>query len=724
MVTTTTHGVSMCRSTRVHRLGHPSLPRTLASLSLIFPGLCLPSHPRVPRPAFLASRGAAPHSSFPLTAAPLQTLNMDVWGPARVSGQGCERNFLLVVDDYTQYTTVFPLRSKGQVVDVLILWIRAVRLQLRERFRQDLPVLRLHSDGGGEFSSDLLRDFCHGEGILQAFMLLESPQKNGIAERRISLVMEVARTSMIHVAAPHFLWAIAGPAPSGLSKVDPLHGTVPVEVARDSGVARGIVCGGAESGGAEPGGAESEGAGSGGAGSGGAESGGAQPRGPASSGGLAGALPRLSPRHEPLSPQQLREWLVRRARLSSGAAGAGATGDTEAVGAGVTAGAGGSGGTAAVGPGGSRTRGTRAAKTGDVGGAGDVDPTEPGAAGAGGTGAGGTGAGGAGAGGVGAGGTSVGGAGAGGAGVVDPGARGAGGTGATGTVRSRPYFVPPLQQVLGVPSSPSLTPLLCPPLDLSRPPLPPASPLPAPSPYTEHSGSLTERLEPASCPVLPVRTARRVPRSRPPPFPGTHAMALRPSSVPPRVPLLPPPESSLPAVPDPESDLARAASPIVSRLLAIVVTDPSFETTAAFSLVAELLDFAAACRLDYATALVAESESASPLSVGAMDAEMASWKSTGSPPALKARYVARGFSQRQGVDYFQTFSPTLKMTTLRVLLHVTAQRDYELHSLDFSTAFLQGSLHEEILLRSPPGFTGSFPAGTQWSLRWPVNGLR
>ncbi|CAI7771769.1 unnamed protein product [Closterium sp. NIES-54] len=135
----------------------------------------------------------------------------------------------------------------------------------------------------------------------------------------------------------------------------------------------------------------------------------------------------------------------------------------------------------------------------------------------------------------------------------------------------------------------------------------------------------------------------------------------------------------------------------------------------------------------------------------AMDAEMASWKSTdtyvdevpppganivsgmwifrvkrppGSPPVFKARYVARGFSQRQGVDYFRTFSPTPKMTTLRVLLHVVAQPDYELHSLDFSTAFLQGSLHEEIWMRCPPGFTGSFPAGTQWSLRRPVYGLR
>ncbi|CAI7812458.1 unnamed protein product [Closterium sp. NIES-54] len=75
-------------------------------------------------------------------------------------------------------------------------------------------------------------------------------------------------------------------------------------------------------------------------------------------------------------------------------------------------------------------------------------------------------------------------------------------------------------------------------------------------------------------------------------------MALGPSSVPPCVPLPPPRESSLPAVPDPETDRARAASPTVARLLTTDVTDPSFESAAASALVAELLDFAAACRLD------------------------------------------------------------------------------------------------------------------------------
>ncbi|CAI7758921.1 unnamed protein product, partial [Closterium sp. NIES-54] len=222
-------------------------------------------------------------------------------------------------------------------------------------------------------------------------------------------------------------------------------------------------------------------------------------------------------------------------------------------------------------------------------------------------------------------------------------------------------------------------------------------------------------------------------------------MTQRPSIAPQRVPLPSPPASSHPDGPDSESDSLRAASPSVTRFLATAVTDPLFESSAASALVAELVHFAAACRLDYAASLVAESVSASlcPPSVGdldaleisiprsyaeaiegpyssqwqaAMDAEMASWKSTGTyvdevpPPGANI-----------GVDFFQTFSPTPKMTTLRVVLHVAAQRDY---SLDFSTAFLQGSLHEEIWLRRPPGFTKSFPTGTQWSVRRPVYGLR
>ncbi|CAI7914109.1 unnamed protein product [Closterium sp. NIES-54] len=411
---------------------------------------------------------------------------------------------------------------------------------------------------------------------------------------------------------PPTLFLACSPPP-----VDPL----PPQGPAPSGAARGNASGGAASGGAEPGGAESEGAGSGGAEHGsvatgggetrgtepegvepggaaseGAESGGAEPHGAASSGGSTGASPRLS-------PQQFCELFVWRARLRSGASCAGGAGAARAGGTGVAAGAGVAGGIATTGPGGSRTRGTGAARTGGVEGGGAGDLTESGATGAGGAGAGGAGVGGTGAGGAGVGGPGVGGARAGGAGAVEPG----------GAVRPRPYFVPLLQQVLGTPSSTGLTPpILCPPPDQLLPPLLPASSLPAPSPYTEPSGGR----EPASHPVSPVCTDRCAPRSRIHPVPGTHTMTLRPSSVPLRVPLPAPPESSPPAVPDPESNHACAASPTVSRLLATTVTYPSFESASASALVAELLDFAAACRLDYATALVAQSASASTPSVG------------------------------------------------------------------------------------------------------------
>ncbi|CAI7873491.1 unnamed protein product [Closterium sp. NIES-53] len=585
----------------------------------------------------------------------------------------------------------------------------------------------------------------------------------------------------------------AGAAGAG----DPLPGTVLVEVAVDSGVDRGAVSGGAASRGAEPGGAEpggteppgaepvvaaSEGAEPGVAESEGAAFGGAERGSSLSHGGPPGALSQ----QEPLSPPQLHEWFARRTRLRSGAARArgSAAGGTGAAGAGGAAGVGARGTgagaarvTGAAGPVGARTGCTGAAGAGGAAGVG-AGGTGVGAAGFGGARTGGTGAardGGAarvGAGGTGAGAAGVTGAagfggartegteaaGAGGAARVGAGDTGAGGTGPGGA-------------------------------GASQTPLQPASPLPAPSPYTEQTGGLTEPREPVSRPASPlraVRTGRRVPRPLPPPVPGTHHMALRPSSAPLRVPLPSPPASSLADGPDPESDLARAASPTVPRVLATVVTDPSFESAAASALVTELVDFAAVCHLDYATALVAESGSACPLSVGgecalgtdvledrqedfeslaaavprfasmlvglegdsdapdiltpryyaegitgpyssqwqtAMDAEMASWKSTGTyvdaVPSSganivdgmwifrvkrplgspKACYIARGFSQRQGVDFFQTFSPTPKMITIWVLLHVAA--DYELHSLDFSTAFLQGSLHKEIWLRMP-----------------------
>ncbi|CAI7889346.1 unnamed protein product [Closterium sp. NIES-54] len=104
----------------------PVVPSGMHSLLLVS-GLprSLPSLPRSPTqqclPCVEGQQRAAPHSSeFPPTTAPLQTLHMDVWGPAPIGGTDQEHYFLLVVDDYTRYTTVFPLRRKADVSGVLI----------------------------------------------------------------------------------------------------------------------------------------------------------------------------------------------------------------------------------------------------------------------------------------------------------------------------------------------------------------------------------------------------------------------------------------------------------------------------------------------------------------------------------------------------------------------------------------------------------------------------
>ncbi|CAI7926338.1 unnamed protein product, partial [Closterium sp. NIES-54] len=679
-----------------HRLGHPSLPRLRGMASrVLVSGLprSLPPLPPGPAPTCVpcveGRQRAAPHSSeFPPTQTPLQTLHMDVWGPARVRGQDHERYFLLVVDDYSRYTTVFPLRSKGEVTEVLIDWIRAARLRLRESFGSDFPVLRLHSDRGGEFSSALLGAFCRAQGIRQTFTLPASPQQNGIAERRIGMS-----------------W-------------------------------------GAETEGAEPGGAETGGAEPGGAATGGPEPEGAEPGG---AGSTRVASRGASSRREVLSPQELREWFARR---WSRAAGAGGTTATTCPGGAGAAGPGGPTEAAGVGP----TRGSAGA-SGGTGAAGSAGPEAAGATGV-------RAAGSVGAGGSADAGTSEG-AGAGGAtGARAPaGSPGTVPAGSGGALRPRPYFVPLLEQVLGLPPSPGPAPSFeCPQPVQSQSLLQRVSPLPAPSPYTGPTGGLAERRAPASRPASharPACTSRRTSRPRPPPVPGTHQMALRPSTAPLRVPLPSPPASFLPTFPDPESDSLRAASPTVTRFLATVVTDPSLASTAAFSLVAELVDFAASCRLDYAASLVAESKSVYPPSVGgecalstdvledrqeefqvfaaalphlvstllapegdpdapdipnprsyaeaiegpyssqwqaAMDAEMASWKSTGtyvdevpppganivsgmwifrvkrppgSPPVFKARYVARGFSQLV-VDSLHRGAAVRRSSLLRV----------------------------------------------------------
>ncbi|CAI7850840.1 unnamed protein product [Closterium sp. NIES-54] len=164
-----------------HCLGHLSLPRlrNMASHSLVSSLPCVFS-------------SLPPSLTLPCTPC--------IAGRLRAT---LHSSSLLVVDDYSRYTMVFPLAKKSEVTSTLIRWLLATEGTRGSRVRY------LHSDRGGEFRFGVLAGFCGEQGIRHSWTLLETPQQNGVAERRIDLVMDIARTSMIHARAPHFLWPYA-----------------------------------------------------------------------------------------------------------------------------------------------------------------------------------------------------------------------------------------------------------------------------------------------------------------------------------------------------------------------------------------------------------------------------------------------------------------------------------------------------------------------------------
>jgi histone deacetylase 1/2 len=80
------------------------------------------------------------------------------------------------------------------------------------------------------------------------------------------------------------------------------------------------------------------------------------------------------------------------------------------------------------------------------------------------------------------------------------------------------------------------------------------------------------------------------------------------------------------------------------------------------------------------------------------------YKSDGSLDKYKGRLVAKGFKQRYGIDYGDTFSPVVKPATIRVVLSLAVSQGWSLRQLDVSNAFLHGYLEEDVYMKQPPGY--------------------
>eukprot|EP01018_Ginkgo_biloba_P014420 Gb_10191 [translate_table: standard] len=80
------------------------------------------------------------------------------------------------------------------------------------------------------------------------------------------------------------------------------------------------------------------------------------------------------------------------------------------------------------------------------------------------------------------------------------------------------------------------------------------------------------------------------------------------------------------------------------------------------------------------------------------------YKADGTINKHKARFVVKGYAQKEGIDSEETFTPTAKMITIRLVLAIAAQLGWKVHQMDVKSSFLNGDLKEEVYMQQPEGF--------------------
>ncbi|GJR17912.1 putative ribonuclease H-like domain-containing protein [Tanacetum coccineum] len=134
---------------------------------------------------------------------PLQLLHMDLFGPVSVRSINRKSYCLVVTDDFSRFSWVFFLATKDETPEILKNFITGIENQ------SDHKVKTIRSDNGTEFKNRIMNEFCEMKGIRREFSVARTPQQNGVAERKNRTLIEAARTMLADSKLPTTFWAEA-----------------------------------------------------------------------------------------------------------------------------------------------------------------------------------------------------------------------------------------------------------------------------------------------------------------------------------------------------------------------------------------------------------------------------------------------------------------------------------------------------------------------------------
>ncbi|RVW88342.1 Retrovirus-related Pol polyprotein from transposon TNT 1-94 [Vitis vinifera] len=184
-----------------YRLGHPNV----MYLKHLFPSLFNKNPKSFECEICQLSKQVRSH--FPIQpykeSSPFSMIHSDIWGPSRIKNVTGTRWFISFIDDHTRLTWVFLMKEKSETSQIF----KNFKNMIQTQFQSKIQILK--SDNARDYFNSILGEFLAQEGIVHLSSCVDTPQQNGIAERKNRHLLEVARSLMFSMNVPKLFWGQA-----------------------------------------------------------------------------------------------------------------------------------------------------------------------------------------------------------------------------------------------------------------------------------------------------------------------------------------------------------------------------------------------------------------------------------------------------------------------------------------------------------------------------------